>query len=62
MVRKQDISIAKNVLTRAPQGTQVNILVVPDPIAMGDNPAITIKLPLHQKNYRQQLMAPESVK
>lgn len=62
MVHDQDITAAQNVLARAPNGAGVNILVVPDSIGMGDNPAITIKLPLHVRNYKQQLRMPESVK
>lgn len=45
--------------TVAPGGA---ILAVPDSVAFGDNPAITLKLPLTVTTYKKQLVAPEVVK
>jgi hypothetical protein len=62
MVHDQDITDAQNILLAAPNSAGVNLLVVPDSIGTGDNPAITIKKPLHVSTYQRQLTAPECVK
>lgn len=62
MVHDHDINAAQGILAAAPNAVGVNLLVVPDSIAMGDNPAITIKKNIHVGLYQKQLTAPESVK
>lgn len=62
MVHDHDINAALAILAAAPNSAGVNLLVVPDSIGTGDNPAITIKKPIHVGTYQRQLIAPESVK
>jgi hypothetical protein len=62
MVHDYDITAAQAILAAAPNSAGVNLLVVPDSIGTGDNPAITIKRQIHVGIYQQQLTAQESVK
>jgi len=62
MVNNAMILAAQNILAQAPNSAGVNLLVVPDSVAMGDNPAITIKQGIHVGHYRNLCNAPESVK
>lgn len=62
MIHNNDIQAAQAILAAAPNSAGVNLLVVPDSIGMGDNPAITIKMQLHATSYQKQLQAPECLK
>src|SRR5687767_7100723 len=62
MVHNNDILAAQAILAAAPNSAGVNLLVVPDSVGMGDNPAITIKKQLHATMYQNQLQAPECLK
>jgi hypothetical protein len=59
MVTQDLIDEAVAILNQIAMGA---ILVVPDSVAFGDNPAITLKKAIHVNLYRQQLVAPEVLK
>jgi hypothetical protein len=60
MVTQDIIDEARNIMAMVAPGT--GILAVPDSVAFGDNPAITLKKPLQVSTYRNMLVAPEVVK
>jgi hypothetical protein len=60
MVTEELIQQARDILAQVAPGT--GVLVVPDSVALGNNPAITLKKQIHVNLYRQQLVSPEVLK
>lgn len=60
MVTQDLIDAALAILGQIAPGS--GILVVPDSVAFGDNPAITLKKQLQVNTYRKMLVAPEVIK
>ena len=55
MVRQRFLQEARRILDEIQGAANVPIVVVPPAVALGDNPAVTIKKPLHRKMYRDQM-------
>lgn len=55
MVTPDVLETARQVLGQLTRNGPVHIIVVPDSVGLGDNPAITIKKSLHLSMYRSQL-------